>query len=169
MSAGEKIGTIKTTEVQRHKQQYETAAWFREYECPPQTSDVYLIRSPEGFPSQIYWGLVGTCVDACLMSLFGGNPIGTEDKAGKAAVGKTGKVSVGCYVYSLPDNLQLDQGYEWLRYRDAWNREVADRRLKRAIQHRETWAGLERDFNPSFIREHATPELIVEFEAELTR
>lgn len=161
----EKIGTLTTTNVRRERQTFECAAWYRDYDCPPQTVDVFLTRNPEGWPSMLHWGLSGVCVDACLVPLFGGVAIG-PDRGRETDVGQPGKVSTTCYAYNAKNlpGLTLDPEYVWLLDETSWPRAVADRRL--AWAKRNGYVKLDdlrREINVDWMRANGSPELVAEF------
>lgn len=160
-SQPEKVGTITTTTTKKITEHYECAAWHRTYECPPQTVDVFMTRNPEGWPDQFVWRMKGVCIDACLVSLFGGVSYG-PDIAGKEAIGKEGETGQSCYCYHVNtvEGLQLLPEYDWLKDEDAIKRHVADRYVKRRNGILTKYD--ENHVNVEWIRQHATPGLIVE-------
>jgi hypothetical protein len=154
----ERIGTIAIP-AGKYRETYEFAAWFKDYDCKEQNADVCLSRNPEGWPASIHWSAKGVCVDAYLASHFGGVAYG-NDPAGKAAIGTEGKVIFSCYAYCLPDNLTLSAEYKWLADRSRWPREVANRRLRIALEHGETWPCIARNWSVDFLRSHGDSDLV---------
>lgn len=159
----EHVGYITISETREVTELYETAAWFRRYKCQPQTSPLYLARN-QGIiqtPYRLYWGLEGVCIDACLVSLFGGVAYG-NDTAGKAAIGQSGRVTRSTYAYhivTLP-GVKLFESYEWLKDQESWPREAVDRFLHaRGGRLTEYDAQI---VNLDYVREHATPGAIIE-------
>lgn len=162
--SSERIGTITTTESTTRRVGYECAAWFRDVRCEPQTSDLYLTRTPEGRPSMLHWGLSGVTVDASFLSLWAGVPISGKDDAGKRAVGEEYAVPVSVYVHSLPKlaGVTLDEGYKWLQDDSQWSREQADRALRRELERGGRWRSLSCWISEEFVRKHGSPELVAQ-------
>jgi hypothetical protein len=158
----EQVGTIQFLGG-KLRENFDVAAWYREYECPPQAADVFLSRNPEGWPSVVTYAVEGICVDAFLGSLCCGMPIG-KDTEGPREIGKSGRVTRSIYAYALPANLRLSPAYEWLRNEAEWPRHVADRRLQMAVRNRQGWASLARQFNVDWLKANGSPELVAQIQ-----
>lgn len=155
-----RVGKI-TVGPRIERESYEVAAWFKAYDCPRQTVDVFLSKTGDGWPQFLSYTLKGKCVDACLISMFGGVAYGT-DPAGREAIGKEGNVCVNVrayYAHKMKD-LELEDEYKWLLDENSWPREVANEKLRKAIENGWTWDVLNRMVNTEWLKNVGSPELV---------